>query len=538
MTRTDGQSNKPIFIKRSDNSQSSVNAPNSGKSWEVSNTLSASELLDKTFKQITAPVSDKSQAYSISTAQVMREHRYTGLGFAQHLLIEANVTNTKGTKAHRTRVCHRQLRYGNQSLELKLSQSWEESAATMHGLFTCDNVWACPVCSARKAFDYGRQIVKALEWARDSKLTPTMITLTAIHRVSTSLEKFKELFKAAWQSFNGHRGVKRLRKKLGMSKRIIAREITRGDYRLGKDNGWHYHMHILEFAQNAILMTLDDDTQIHIISELQELWVHCLQLHGLSASLGIGLKVTAQDGTSEAYLAKMGLGELDTSDNLNHEMSNSQDKYNSLNQWSLLTRARNGDAFASELYVEFVETMTGDNWITWSPGLKDLVGVNDMTPEELDDAEEEIGNEKTKFVDFMSIDAPSYEPVAITRSYSELLHVAATTRSAAAVYAFLDQKAIDAGIILQSQLDDLAASAKQIHYDLVTNKANLKLSRNISDVVRQRKNVAYYEKLCKQLEAGLAVINRRRDAIAHRLGMLTPSMVISRKSISEEKSNE
>ena len=54
-----------------------------------------------------------------------------------------------------------------------------------------------------------------------------------------------------------------------------------------------------------------------------------------------------------------------------------------LHPFGLLAQARDGDKVAGAKFVEYARVMRGKRQLLWSRGLKDLVGLDDLTDEEL-----------------------------------------------------------------------------------------------------------------------------------------------------------
>lgn len=351
---------------------------------------------------------------------------YRHLADAQHFLIHHNVLNTVGKK-HRTRTCHAVRHKNAQSITLKLSVNKDISRASLCGLQTCGSPWACPVCAARLAVKRGREIALALEWAEKENCLPLMISMTARHDDTMTLSDFKERFKAAWRYFARDGSWKRLKKNLGIDNSIKVVECTRGNH------GWHYHQHGLLFASKKAIAKLNKNELAGWQSKAATVWLRCLERVGLSGISKIAFHVTYHGNVKATYLSKVGL-KADDETNARHELSGGMNKRSGRTIWQILRSAASGSKRDELLYIEFVSEMQGDNWINWSPGFKAIVGVDEATDETLAETEPD---EQLVFADWLPLSDDDYAPIRKIRAYSELLEIAASTRSKRAVKQYL-----------------------------------------------------------------------------------------------------
>lgn len=375
---------------------------------------------------------------NIAAAMPRRVKNYRLLSASQHLLIANDVRARKGGK-HRTRVCHRNRQYGADSVILRLTPAATDSAASLSGLQTCGSVWACPVCAPRIASERGKEVQQALDWAKENDLIPVMMTLTARHTGEMSLDHIKTRFKAAWRFFTKARAWRRFRADFGVEHTITAREIL---YAWQSGNGWHYHMHTLLFIRrDAMREAIETDMQ----AELRPDWLAALARHELEAIGEYGLNVSAHGDVPGKYLAKLGLNPEQPVTDARYEISGAGNKQGrqGVNVWTLLERSQRRDSagtltpgakLAEKCYLEYVVSMQGDDWITWSRGFKALVGMDEQPDEQLAETDDDPAAN-----DWLHLDAEQWQPVAKSRDYAGLLSVAAETRSKAAVMAFIDE---------------------------------------------------------------------------------------------------
>lgn len=300
---------------------------------------------------------------NISATGTKNVKKQTMLRHSQKTLKEVNMISKRTGKPHRMRFCQVNRAYGSERITIKLNGDSTRSEASFGGLQNCGCVWGCPVCAPRIAAEKGQFILKALQWGKENAQTPVMLALTARHDAGMKLEAFKTQFKAAWKMMTKHRKWRDFIHSFGISHWIANREVTHGG------NGWHYHMHMLLFIDNKAAAAAD---ALDIQSEMESLWIHCLEACSLDALEGIALKVSAHGNVGQTYLTKIGLTVSEETGKLEYELTGSANK-DGRNVWDLLRHAYFGDEQASRLYVEFVEAMSGENFITSSHGLKALV---------------------------------------------------------------------------------------------------------------------------------------------------------------------
>lgn len=358
------------------------------------------------------------------------------------LLGAADLRNSKGEnkgkRPHRTRLCHAYRAYGADTIKIRLNNNPSESRANYAGLQTCGSIWACPVCASREAADKGDFILKALQWGKRANKKAFMLTLTARHNRYMPLEELETKFKAAWQTFTAHRSWRKLKRELGIEHWIAAIEAPYGE------NGWHYHKHVLLFADFDMLK--EEKTQADFVT----LWMQCLAIHGLEALPERAAKVTTGAAVGDTYLTKCGITVTETNGRLEYEMTGAQNK-DSKNQWELLEMSYYGNMRAGELFIEFVSHMSGKNFLTTSHGLGDLVAAEELAAAEEQTADDESAAAED-MTDFAEISPYWWDVVRAARSMSSVLKVAAKTRNVNRVRELLWE--LQERLITIGELDD------------------------------------------------------------------------------------
>lgn len=376
-----------------------------------------------------------SSASVLSDKHQTKIKRYKLLAQAQKILIDNNVLSPRSGNPHRTRFCHACRTYNADNIIIKLNNNDINSEASVGNLQTCGSVWSCPVCAAREAVAKGLEVKKALQYANENNLIPIMVTLTASHKIHTPLRDFKARFKSAWNMFSSHRRWRTFKRKYGLKHWIANREVTYGL------NGWHYHMHLLLFMDAVDLKYADESIGLERL--LTSLWLDCLAHNALLGTDEYALKVSAHESVGAEYLTKIGLTEDAKTGDLQYEMTASGNKKSGYTIWDILRHASYGDRLSVRLYLEFIEAMFGDSFLSFSKGFLPL--LEDIKLEGDDE-------EKQTKKDWLAI-APYWWQI-VFRSYSiaDLLEVAARTRNIEAVREFLYNLQDD--LIEQNKLPD------------------------------------------------------------------------------------
>jgi len=263
----------------------------------------------------------------------------------------------------------------------------EHGSASFGGLCTCASVWACPVCSAKISERRRVEILSAIgAWeARGGSVV--LLTLTHGHTQGDRLADLLKGEQKALDRFFGCRKGRDLMAALGRVGQIRAWEVTHGRLR-ELNNGWHPHFHILLFLEHSHLdLSWAEDWAFQV-------WNNACGLAGLPLP-NRRHGVTLQDGAqAAAYVSKMGHEEArihaDTW-GLDREMTKGHTKRakDGETPFDFLRASLIGDDPEGRwLFREFVRGFKGKRQLVWSRGLRDLLGIEDRTDEEVASAQE------------------------------------------------------------------------------------------------------------------------------------------------------
>lgn len=280
-------------------------------------------------------------------------------------------------KKHRVCACHANPIKGASEIEV-----WAKLDSLLPGHFvglqTCALSWVCAVCAPKIAERRAAEIETAMAVCLAKGGQVLMPTFTIPHGRQQSLTDTLDLIKKARRWMGRSRQFRNLISELKVLGMILATEITHGEA-----NGWHPHFHELWFFEKAGIDVADLENRLYV------LWVLACAKNGLDEpSRRHG--VVVQDGSKAAkYVSKMGNGrEWKLSDEISKAASKGGRK-GSRSAWELLDCYMDIEATpqhqkrAGSLFREYVEATKGRRQLSWSPGLKKLFAVAELSDEEL-----------------------------------------------------------------------------------------------------------------------------------------------------------
>lgn len=246
-------------------------------------------------------------------------------------------------------------------------------SAWASGVRSCGSVWSCPVCSrtvkTRRAVELSAAAARHVELGGNL----SMMTLTVRHDASMSLVKVRRGVGESYrklQSLTSYRRLARL-----MLGRVTATEVTLGQ------NGWHPHLHVLLFLREGV-----SEAELEAaVSAVRDDWLSLVDgILGVRPSLERGVHVlhfgSDVAAVAAGYISKVAK-ELTASD-----LKSGRDPF------VLLDGVMEGDARSVAKWVEFCDAMKGKQSLSWSKGLRALLGLGrQLSDEEIAAADEEVG---------------------------------------------------------------------------------------------------------------------------------------------------
>lgn len=276
-------------------------------------------------------------------------------------------------------------------------------------LMLCTSVWMCPVCAANISEGRRVELEKAIS---KTSLTPLLITYTLSHRASNSLQFTLWRLMRAFDLFKNGKQWVSLAHNYGWRGSVRALEITYGA------NGWHPHLHELAFVE-----TVAYDDLPGVRSTLAKRWQEKVEKAGGTASLGHGLDLKKSWKDVSEYVAKFGhqpaSDKWDLSEEVTKGTSKVSDKQGKT-PFAILRDYADGDGASGALFEEYARTMKGRNQLTWSRGLRDLLGMTEPEPEDEQLADEPI-NETERVM--LKLDLDAWKTIRKAGKRVELLEI-------------------------------------------------------------------------------------------------------------------
>lgn len=250
--------------------------------------------------------------------------------------------------------------------------------AFFNGLQTCGSVWTCPICSGKISEIRRSELNAALAWAREAGHVPVMLTLTHRHGAGDDLRQQLKTLKAAKQRLRQRKEWRKLKPSIVGT--ITATEVTHGSA------GWHTHFHeiIIFRAGERPDPKKDESRAVSVLSRLASVWVACLRGKGLDGIEKRAFQVQGAAQTGE-YMAKWGAAE---------ELALAGKKVGcrpGRTPWQILkmSNPQDADCEFTGLFSEYAHAFRGTRQLLWSPGLKALVGLDEVGDGDAAETEEE-----------------------------------------------------------------------------------------------------------------------------------------------------
>lgn len=328
-----------------------------------------------------APLGNNAKSSS-PQQRAKRAERYAALSTARSWLgrVAAKIDPERSPgQVYRTHDC----RFARRSEFVKVLFSAQHQSAHYGNLATCGSVWACPLCCALIQQRRRPEVAQLVEWSYSQGYEPQMITLTFPHTRFDSLgdllSKQREAFRRlrsgkVWQEFKNRYQFQGL---------VRSLELTHGS------NGWHPHTHELWITRK---LTKVERGQFHAF--ILERWLKACAAAGLldlsDSAQSHAFRLRSVDvrfqATGSDYLVKQDQGRAWGVDREISTASSKSGKLAGCHPHQFLVRQAKGDF---DLYLEYVNSMKGARQLFWSPGLKDRVGVEDVSDESLADREDD-----------------------------------------------------------------------------------------------------------------------------------------------------
>lgn len=285
----------------------------------------------------------------------------------------------------RVRFCLRHRIDASKGVQVRYNETREQ--AHYANVQRCGSVWTCPICSAqisegrREELKQGMKAFQGKGKSQDAGGMVYLLTLTNAHHHGDNLTQLLEGQKKALHRLWTLRKSREMFKSLGKVGHITATEVTHGS------NGWHPHYHILLFFDTSI------DVQ-KLRDFIAVCWQNCCEKSGLKTpSLEHGCDLR-EGKYADHYVSKWGLEDEVTKGHIK------KGKQDSLTPWDLLKLSEEGCEKSGHLFQVFAAAFKGKRQLSWSKGLKSLLGVDEVEDEEL----AEVTEKESIEVDLLDIE--------------------------------------------------------------------------------------------------------------------------------------
>lgn len=284
--------------------------------------------------------------------------------------VARNILTNHGHTKHRIALCKRYLRSGATNAELNFSL--KHGSASYKNLISCGSVWVCPVC-ASKVTEHRRSDLLTAISSQDNYYY-YLVTFTLGHKKYDFLKVLLDrLTKAIKTTKSGCRWQK-FREEIGYIGTISTLEITYNP----KHNGWHPHYHML-------LITDKNASERNIKDYFSNIYLATMAKLGGYATEEVGVNVQYAKEKEEAvgYVLKWGVTE---------ELTRSHVKKaggGGYSAFELLDLAEGGEVWAIQAFKEYSEATKGKKLLSFSKGLKQLLGLDNKTDEQIAEEEEQ-----------------------------------------------------------------------------------------------------------------------------------------------------
>ena len=326
------------------------------------------------------PLGNKAKSATTSIAQTLaiqgiRAKRYELLAVSRDILNDAGIKkNLKyAMDYHRTAKC----KFVVHGSAVGVLKSKTYNRAFYNGLQTCGSVWTCPVCASKIQEKRRGEVAKAVDYFYSNNYQAVLITFTFSHKRTDILELLLKQFADALKKLRKGKQWDNFKKRVDFKGLIRSLEVTHSE-----NNGFHPHTHELWFLDKNV-------NQKEFIAFVQKRWLSACKRAGLF-----------KDGDNLKNFLKRSIDVK-----FNCRASDYLNKQDSSFHWGVDREIAKGASkkgkhpfyFLEEntprtrqLFLEFADAIKGKSQLFWSRGLKNLVGINDKTDEEL--AEEETDN--------------------------------------------------------------------------------------------------------------------------------------------------
>ena len=243
--------------------------------------------------------------------------------------------------------------YGG-AVEIRLRVA--EGTAHYHGLVRCGSWSSCPTCAAQIAAHRAAEVRQVADAHRQAGGALYLVTLTLPHDQDDRLELLHHAVVDSYRYVHGGDAWRRIKNDIAYVGEIRASECT-----IGKENGWHPHLHVLLFTSRRLASTELETLRAY----MHRRWSKHIEMCGFRApTLEHG--ITVVDSHRDDYLTKMGLA-----DELAQGTAKRGHRESKTPLQVLADVAETHNEVNIALWREWTLAMHGTRQLTWSRGLRE-----------------------------------------------------------------------------------------------------------------------------------------------------------------------
>lgn len=264
----------------------------------------------------------------------------------------------------------------------------KDGVAHYAGLTMCGSVWACPVCEPKIANGRAEEVAKAAGAWDQAGNSVFMVTLTVRHHMGEPLAGLLAGISKAFRSLLGSRSWRALKTELGIAGTIRSLEITYGD------NGFHPHFHVLVFVEGDPGAAGLASMYAYFEAQWPRVAVRC-KLGEPDPVAGMRVERCHSAGEAGAYVAKTAAGASVGNEMTRADLKTGRKGHRTPFQ-VLEDFRQHGDGADLAVWREYEQATRARQQLTWSKGLRKLLGgLADIGEERSDEelAAEEVGGE-------------------------------------------------------------------------------------------------------------------------------------------------
>ena len=353
--------------------------------------------------------------------------------------------------------CMRHRQSKNGMVEIRYNE--EQKRAWYHGLFRCGASWICAFCSYQISEKRREELTRGIA-NNLADYTPIMITYTIRHRKGQPLNMLLEKMLDAYRQMKKGRSWYLFKGETALIGSVRSLEITH------TQNGWHPHIHELMLFPTSHVLDFGPDMPVSIqpgeekkaranqwnesIKSLSDwietqlgkfYWLPSLLKVGLSCDLEHGLKTSHSHKEIVEYISKWGKpptnpSRLNGKWSVETELTKAALKHGRMSgsrtPFEILADYGNGDRESGLLFIEYAGATFGRSQLQWTPGLKSLLKIEEITDENAAQLEPEV------FEILAELDVEVWRVILRSNSRAKLLEIA-STGDVEKVYAYLEE---------------------------------------------------------------------------------------------------